>query len=65
MTVHPAAGTRANLVHAILGYHPDMEEWAGRARASHRLDKDTSGLILVAKNDRATAGYKISSACAR
>ena len=56
MVVHPAAGHQTGtLVHAVLGYAPDMEGIGGEDRPGvvHRLDKDTSGLILLAKNDRA------------
>jgi 23S rRNA pseudouridine1911/1915/1917 synthase len=56
MVVHPAAGHQTGtLVHAILGYDPEMEGIGGEDRPGvvHRLDKETSGLILLAKNDRA------------
>lgn len=56
MVVHPAAGhDTGTLVHAVLGYDPDMEGIGGEERPGvvHRLDKETSGLILLAKNDRA------------
>ncbi len=56
MVVHPAAGhLTGTLVHAVLGYDPDIEGIGGEERPGivHRLDKDTSGLILVAKNDHA------------
>jgi 23S rRNA pseudouridine1911/1915/1917 synthase len=56
MVVHPAAGhTSGTLVHAVLAHSPDIEGVGGRLRPGvvHRLDKDTSGLILLAKNDRA------------
>lgn len=56
MVVHPAAGhERGTLVNAVLAYCPDLEGVGGEKRPGivHRLDKDTSGLILVAKNDRA------------
>jgi 23S rRNA pseudouridine1911/1915/1917 synthase len=56
MVVHPAAGhDSGTLVHAVLGYAPDIEGIGGEERPGivHRLDKDTSGLILVAKNDQA------------
>jgi 23S rRNA pseudouridine1911/1915/1917 synthase len=55
MVVHPAAGhDSGTLVHAVLGYEPEMEGVGGEERPGivHRLDKDTSGLILIAKNDR-------------
>jgi len=56
MVVHPAAGhEQGTLVNAVLAYCPDLEGVGGEKRPGivHRLDKDTSGLILVAKNDRA------------
>lgn len=56
MVVHPAAGHAAGtLVNAVLGYDPDLEGIGGEERPGvvHRLDKETSGLILLAKNERA------------
>jgi 23S rRNA pseudouridine1911/1915/1917 synthase len=56
MVVHPASGHLfGTLVHAALNYAPDMEGVGGEHRPGvvHRLDKDTSGLILLAKNDKA------------
>ena len=56
MVVHPAAGhASGTLVNAILGYDPEIEGIGGEERPGvvHRLDKETSGLILVAKNERA------------
>ena len=56
MVVHPAAGhDSGTLVHAVLGYDPDMEGIGGEERPGlvHRLDKETSGLIVLAKNERA------------
>jgi len=56
MVVHPAAGhASGTLVHAVLGYAADIEGIGGEERPGvvHRLDKDTSGLILLAKNERA------------
>ena len=56
MVVHPAAGhSSGTLVNAILGYEPDIEGIGGEERPGvvHRLDKETSGLILLAKNERA------------
>ncbi len=54
MVVHPAAGHGSGtLVNAALAYAPEMEGIGGEGRPGvvHRLDKDTSGLILLAKND--------------
>jgi 23S rRNA pseudouridine1911/1915/1917 synthase len=56
MVVHPAAGhSSGTLVNAVLGYEPDIEGIGGEERPGvvHRLDKETSGLIVVAKNQRA------------
>lgn len=56
MVVHPAAGhSSGTLVNAALGYVTDLEGIGGEQRPGvvHRLDKDTSGLIVMAKNDRA------------
>lgn len=56
MVVHPAAGhASGTLVNAVLGYDPDLEGIGGEERPGvvHRLDKETSGLILLAKNERA------------
>ena len=56
MVVHPAAGHQTGtLVHAALAHAPEMSGIGGEKRPGvvHRLDKDTSGLILLAKNDQA------------
>lgn len=56
MVVHPAAGHKSGtLVHAALAHAPEMETLAGEKRPGvvHRLDKETSGLILLAKNEPA------------
>lgn len=56
MVVHPAAGHRSGtLVNAVLGHAPGIAGVGGEQRSGivHRLDKDTSGLIVVAKNDNA------------
>ena len=56
MTVHPAPGhERATLVNAVLAHSPDLAGIEGSLRPGivHRLDKDTSGLLVVAKSDRA------------
>lgn len=56
MVVHPAAGhDTGTLVHAVLGHEPDLDGIGGEERPGvvHRLDKDTSGLIVLAKNERA------------
>lgn len=56
MVVHPSAGHYSGtLVNAVLGYDPDLEGIGGEERPGlvHRLDKETSGLIILAKNERA------------
>jgi 23S rRNA pseudouridine1911/1915/1917 synthase len=56
LTVHPAPGhPSSTLVNALLAACPDLRGIAGTLRPGivHRLDKDTSGLMVVAKNDRA------------
>ncbi|MBE5799295.1 MAG: RluA family pseudouridine synthase [Clostridiales bacterium] len=58
MVVHPAAGNEdRTLVNALLYHVQDLSGIGGEMRPGivHRLDKDTSGLILIAKNDRAHA----------
>jgi 23S rRNA pseudouridine1911/1915/1917 synthase len=55
ITVHPAPGSLDNtLVNAILFYlkkNPFGNSYTQRPGIVHRLDKDTSGLIIIAKND--------------
>lgn len=56
LTVHPAPGhPSGTLVNALLAACPDLQGISGTIRPGivHRLDKDTSGLLVVAKNDRA------------
>ncbi len=56
LVVHPAPGhAHGTLVNALLYHIPDLQGVGGVERPGivHRLDKDTSGLLLVAKNDRA------------
>ena len=58
MTVHPAPGHRdGTLVNAVLALCPDLQGISETVRPGvvHRLDKDTSGVIVVAKNERARA----------
>jgi 23S rRNA pseudouridine1911/1915/1917 synthase len=55
MVVHPAPGHhQGTLVNAILFHCQSLSGVGGEARPGivHRLDKDTSGLLLVAKHDR-------------
>jgi len=56
VVVHPSVGhSSGTLVHAILGHATDLRGVGGTQRPGvvHRLDKDTSGLILFAKDDQA------------
>ncbi|MDH5760309.1 MAG: RluA family pseudouridine synthase [Gemmatimonadota bacterium] len=56
MVVHPAPGHRSGtLVNALLHHVKDLSGVGGRLRPGivHRLDRDTSGLLVVAKNDQA------------
>ncbi|MFQ6122568.1 MAG: RluA family pseudouridine synthase [Dehalococcoidales bacterium] len=58
LAVHPAPGHPAHtLVNAILSHFPHLAELGDSLRPGivHRLDKDTSGLMLVAKNRAAQA----------
>jgi len=54
LVVHPARGhSSGTLVHALLAHTDDLGTQAGEERPGivHRLDKDTSGLMMVAKTD--------------
>jgi 23S rRNA pseudouridine1911/1915/1917 synthase len=55
LVVHPAPGhPRGTLVNALLAHAPDISVGGtNRPGIVHRLDKDTSGLMVVAKTDRA------------
>jgi 23S rRNA pseudouridine1911/1915/1917 synthase len=56
MVVHQAAGNRrGTLVNALLYHCPDLQGVGGERRPGivHRLDKDTSGVMVIAKNDHA------------
>lgn len=56
MVVHPAAGHASDtLVNAVLAHAPGIEGVGGEKRPGivHRLDKDTSGVMILAKNDAA------------
>ena len=56
MVVHPGAGaSRGTLVHALLHLDPAIASvgGAGRPGIVHRLDKDTSGLLIVARTEHA------------
>lgn len=61
MVVHPAPGhTKGTLVNALLYHYQSLSTIGGEARAGivHRIDKDTSGLLIVCKNN--VAHRKIS-----
>jgi 23S rRNA pseudouridine1911/1915/1917 synthase len=54
MVTHPASGNNSNtLVNALLYHFKDLSKLSGEERAGivHRLDKDTSGLLIAAKNE--------------
>lgn len=56
MVVHPSAGhSKGTLVNALLHHCKDLSGINGVMRPGivHRIDKDTSGLLMVAKNDKA------------
>ena len=56
MVVHQGAGnSTGTLVNALLGHCGDLSGIGGELRPGivHRIDKDTSGILVVAKNDRA------------
>ncbi|MFQ5479115.1 MAG: RluA family pseudouridine synthase [Candidatus Binatia bacterium] len=55
MVVHPAAGNKdGTLVNALLHRYPDLSgAEQGRAGLIHRLDKDTSGVVLAARTPEA------------
>jgi 23S rRNA pseudouridine1911/1915/1917 synthase len=56
LAVHPSPGhTHHTLANAVLAHCPNLSGIGGEGRPGivHRLDKDTSGLIIVAKNDAA------------
>ena len=61
LVVHPAPGHRSGtLVHAILHHCPQLEGIGGEKRPGivHRLDKDTSGVMVVAKHAAALAALQ-------
>jgi 23S rRNA pseudouridine1911/1915/1917 synthase len=58
LTVHPAPGhPSGTLVNALLAIAPELAEAREKVRPGivHRLDKDTSGLLVVARSERARA----------
>jgi len=59
LVVHPGAGHfSGTLVHGLLAHCQDLSGIGGEVRPGivHRLDRDTSGCIVVAKNDKAHEG---------
>ena len=59
VVVHPGAGvTQPTVVHGLLAHCRDLSGIGGVSRPGivHRLDKDTSGVLMVAKHDRAHLG---------
>lgn len=56
LTVHPGSGNYSNtLVNGLMYYTNNLSDIGGEERPGivHRIDKDTSGLLLVAKNNKA------------
>ena len=56
LTVHPAPGHASHtLVNALIKRFPDLEGFGGSMRPGivHRLDKDTSGLMVIVRNEMA------------
>jgi len=52
LVVHPGAGNQAGtLLNALIAHHPPLATLA-RAGIVHRLDKDTTGLMVVSKSER-------------
>lgn len=60
MVVHPAYNNWSGTLVNALTYHfqqlPTMEGNEGRPGLVHRIDKDTSGLLVIAKSERAMSG---------
>lgn len=68
MVVHPAPGNwTGTLVNALMGRGEPLAEGGSPERAGliHRLDKDTSGLLVVAKTDNAHRGLSSAMAARR
>lgn len=56
IVMHPAVGhPTGTIANAVVYHYPDVLDVGGERRPGlvHRLDKDTSGVVLIAKNDRA------------
>ena len=60
LVVHPGKGNRSNtLANGILHHFSHLSNTNGLIRPGivHRLDKDTSGLIIIAKNNNAHQSF--------
>jgi 23S rRNA pseudouridine1911/1915/1917 synthase len=65
LVVHPGPGHREHtLINALLHHCPTLSGIGGKERPGivHRLDKDTSGCLVVAKNDESHRGLSIQFA---
>ena len=65
MPVHPGPGHEsATVVNAVLAHCPDLPGISNSVRPGivHRLDKDTSGLLIIAKTDAAQVGLSAQMA---
>jgi 23S rRNA pseudouridine1911/1915/1917 synthase len=60
LVVHPAAGhSSGTLVNAVLAHCPGLQTGEdNRPGIVHRLDRDTSGLLVVAKSEKALTGLR-------
>jgi 23S rRNA pseudouridine1911/1915/1917 synthase len=61
LVVHPAPGhERGTLVHGLIAHFPELHDPTGQLRPGiiHRLDKDTSGLLVVGKTLEAIAAVQ-------
>lgn len=55
LVVHPGSGNKEHtLVHGLIHHYESLKNWKGTDRPGivHRLDKDTSGILVVAKNQK-------------
>jgi len=58
MVCHPAAGNyTGTLINGLLFYFKELQEFSDKLRPGlvHRLDKDTSGLLIISKNEQTLA----------
>ncbi len=69
MVVHPGAGNASDtLVNGLLAHYPDIADVGDdplRPGIVHRLDKDTSGLLVVAKNQESLSFLQNEFSCRR